>query len=102
MTTETDTDIPNIIFDGKCRLKEISEAQLAGLTPERRERYEQVRAAAAVAEADELAYDNALRTERRAEDAVQSANAAYLKLSPKREFIDILREAQAAYRSQHS
>jgi hypothetical protein len=95
--TETQIDVPNILFDGKCRLKEIEPEILTKLTPERRDRYEQVRAAAAIAEADELCLVADQKAERQSEKDFANARHRLLKARPVPDRIDELRKSIAAY-----
>ncbi|HEY5305178.1 MAG TPA: hypothetical protein VIJ52_00725 [Pseudolabrys sp.] len=96
--SDIQTDIPNIIFNGRCELVELSPETLAALTPERRERYEQVRSCAATCAADEAAIVADQKYERDCEDEMQAAGRHLLSLKPKISFLDALKAAQKAYR----
>jgi hypothetical protein len=95
---ETEIEIPNILFDGKCRLVEIEPDVLARLTPERLDRYQAVRAAAATCATDEAAIVADQKHERDCEDEMQAAGRHLISLRPATSFLDCLKAAQAAYR----
>jgi hypothetical protein len=93
------TDTQPDIFDSKGRLTPLSPDVIASLSDDRKKRYADVAAAtlANTAADDEIA--DARKALKAAEKAMVDAGANMLRLSPKVEFIDALRAAQAAYRN---
>lgn len=97
----TDTDIPNIIVNSTGRLIELSAEKVAALSPERQDRYRQVRDAVNDRSivANLLADDE--KAERQAEKDLQVCTFHLSSLIPATTFLDALRAAQKSYRDTH-